>query len=62
MKKAVLFTTTLMHCKAKQILRNLFSINQGSGSEIQFVAGATEINLAMIGGLDVSNNLKASII
>ena len=62
MKKAVLFTTTLMHCKVKQILRDLFSTNQGSGSEIQFVAGVTEINLAMIGGLDVSNNLKASII
>ena len=45
MKKTVLHTTTLMHCKALQVLRDLFSINQGNGSEIRFVAGATKINL-----------------
>ena len=45
MKKTVLHTTTLMHCKAWQVLRDLFSTNQGNGSEIRFVAGATKINL-----------------
>ena len=35
MKKAVLHTTTLMHCKARQ----------GYGSEMTFVAGATKVNL-----------------
>ena len=28
MKKTVLHTTTLMHCKARQVLRDLFSTNQ----------------------------------
>ena len=45
MKKAVLHTTTLMHCKARTDLRDLFSTNQGNGSEMRFVAGATKINL-----------------
>ena len=45
MKKAVLHTTTLMHSKARKILRNLFSTNQGNGSVMRFVAGATKINL-----------------
>ena len=45
MKKAVLHTTTLMHCKARQVLRDLFSANQGYGSEMTFVAGATKVNL-----------------
>ena len=45
MRKAVLRTTTLMHCKDRQVLCNLFSANQGNGSEITFVAGATKINL-----------------
>ena len=44
MKKAVLLTTTMMHCKARQVLRDLFSTNQGNGSEMRFVAGATKIN------------------
>ena len=44
MKKAVLHTTTLMHCKARKVLRDLFSTNQRNGSEIRFVAGATKIN------------------
>ena len=34
-----------MHCKARQILRDLYSTNQGNGSEIIFMAGATKINL-----------------
>ena len=38
MKKAVLHTTTLMHCKSRQVLRDPFSTNQGNGSEITFVA------------------------
>ena len=41
MKKAVLHTTTLMRCKARQVLRDLFSTNRGNGSEMRFVAGAT---------------------
>ena len=28
MKNVVLHTTTLMHCKARQVLRDLFSTNQ----------------------------------
>ena len=28
MKKTVLYTTTLMHCKARQVLRDLFNTNQ----------------------------------
>ena len=45
MKKALLHTTTPMHCKARQVLRDLFSINQGNGSEMTFVAGATKVIL-----------------
>ena len=30
MKKAVLHTTTLMHYKARQVLRDPFSTNQGN--------------------------------
>ena len=48
-KKAVLLTTSLTHCKARQVLLELFSTNQGNGSGMSFVAGATKINL---------NNLK----
>ena len=44
-KKAALHTTTLTHCKARQVLRDLFSSNQGNGSKMTFVAGATKINL-----------------
>ena len=44
MKKAVLHTTTLMHCKAWQALCDPFSTNQGNGSEIRFAAGGTKIN------------------
>ena len=45
LKKKLLHTTTLMHCKARHVLRNLFSANQGNGSKMAFVAGATKINL-----------------
>ena len=38
MKKAALYTTTPMHCKARQDLRDLFSINQGNGSVETFAA------------------------
>ena len=44
---------TLMHYKARQVLLDLFSTNQGNSSETIFVAGATKStskfeNLAMI--------------
>ena len=45
MKKAVLHTTTLIQCKARQVLRNLFGTNQENHSDMTFVAGATKINL-----------------
>ena len=45
MKKALLHTTTPMHCKARQVLRDLFSINQGNGPEMTFVARATKVIL-----------------
>ena len=38
MKKAAVHTTTPMHCKARQVLRDLFSINQGNDLEVTFVA------------------------
>ena len=44
MKKAVLHTTTLRHCKARQVLHDLFSTNQGI-TEITFVAGATKVHV-----------------
>ena len=56
MKKVVLHTATLMHCKARQVLRNLFNTNQGNGSDMTFVAGSTKINLKKF------QNLKASVI
>ena len=43
--KAVLHTTSTMHCKARQVLRDLFSTDQGNSSDMTFVAGATKINL-----------------
>ena len=45
MKRVAVHTTALMHCKARQILRDLFSTNQGNGSEMIFMTGATKINL-----------------
>ena len=31
MKKAVLYATTLMHCKARHVLHDLFSTNKRNG-------------------------------
>ena len=45
MEKAVQQRATLMHCKARQVLRNLFSTNQGNGSDMTFVAGATDTHV-----------------
>ena len=42
-KKFVLNTATLNACKARQVLCNLFITNNGNGSEMAFVAGATKI-------------------
>ena len=44
-KKTVLHIIILMHYKARQVLRDLFSANQGNGSEMTFVARATKINV-----------------
>ena len=55
-KKSVLHTTTLTHCKAKHVFHDLFSTNQGNGSYMTFMAGATKINLKNF------ENLKASTI
>ena len=45
MKKAVLHTATLMHYTARQVLLDLFSTNQGKGSDMTVVGGATKFNL-----------------
>ena len=45
MKKAALHTAVPVHGKARQVLHDLFSINQGNGSEVTFVALATKVNL-----------------
>ena len=37
--------TTPMHCKARQVLRGLISINQENSSDMTFNAGATKVNL-----------------
>ena len=34
-----------MHCKARQVLRDLLSTDQRNGLDMTFVAGATKINL-----------------
>ena len=44
-KRPALHTTTQMHCKARQVFRNVFSTNQGNDSDMTFVAGATKFNL-----------------
>ena len=47
-KKAVLHTTSLMHCKARHVLCDpliLISTNYENASEMTFVAGTTKINL-----------------
>ena len=40
MKKAVLHTISLIHCKARQVLRDLLSTNQENSSEMAFVASS----------------------
>ena len=45
MKKAVLHTTILVHCKAREVLRDLYSTNQGNTPAMTFVKGATKVNL-----------------
>ena len=45
MKKTVLHTIIPMHCKARQVLRDLFSNNQGNGSDVTFNAGVTKVKL-----------------
>ena len=45
MEKAVLHKNTPMHCKARPILLDFGSTNQGNGSEITFVAEAYKTNL-----------------
>ena len=55
-KKPVLHTTTLMQWKSRQVFRDLFRNNQGNGSDMTFVAGATKINPKNL------KNLEASII
>ena len=44
-KNSVSYTTTLMHCKCRNVLRDLFSPNQGNRSDMTFVPGVTKINL-----------------
>ena len=43
-EKAVLHKNTPMHCKARQVLFDLCSTNQGRGSEITFVAEASSVS------------------
>ena len=51
-----------MHCKAKQVLRNLVSTNQENGSCVQELLKSTSLeNLAIIEWLDAGNNMKASL-
>ena len=45
MKKAGLLTTTLMNCKARQVLCDLFGTNQGNGSKMTFVAGINKVHM-----------------
>ena len=45
MEKAVLHKNTPMHCKARPVLLDFGSTNQGNGSEITFVAEAYKTNL-----------------
>ena len=41
---SVLHTVTLMNCKARQVSGDLFSSNQGNGSDMSFVSRATKIS------------------
>ena len=45
MKKVVLHTPIMMHCKPRQVLHDLFSTNQRNGSQMTFAAVGTKFNL-----------------
>ena len=45
MKKAVLHIITLIQYKIRHVLRDLFSTNQGNGSEMTFVARSAKFNV-----------------
>ena len=45
MKKICTAYNNPMHCKARQVLRDLFRINERNGSEMTFMAEATKVNL-----------------
>ena len=62
MKKAALHSTTPMHCKVRHVLHDLFSINQGNGSEMIFVAWATKANLKNLKTLLWLDDLMQAII
>ena len=67
-KKAVLHQNTPMHCKARHVLVDLCSTNQGNGSEKNICGRSLSNksqkleNLGTIGWSNAGNNLKASII
>ena len=58
MKKAILYTTTLIHCKARPVLRNLFSTKQKMAPKWHLC----EELLKSTSKFNASNNLKALII
>ena len=45
MKKAVLHTTTPMHCKMSQVLRDLLVLTKEMAHDVTFNARATKVNL-----------------
>ena len=45
MKKAALHTNTLMHCNARQVLRDLFSTNKENDSDIINYIVMKDLNL-----------------
>ena len=45
MKKICTAYNNPMHCKAREVLRDLFRINERNGSEMTFMAEATKVNL-----------------
>ena len=44
-KKTVPLTATLMHCKAREVLRDLFRTNQGNASKMTSVSETTKNSL-----------------
>ena len=48
MKKPVMHATTLMHCNARQVFRDLFSTNQRKWLRYDICGGATKINLKIL--------------